>query len=81
MAPETVDLPGRVAALEHRVTRLEGMIGTVTRLRADLAAITVTIDPALTAHVAELDSRVERHALLLARLLDATPLAQRDDDT
>jgi hypothetical protein len=30
----------------------------------------------------ELDDRVDRHALLIGRLLDVTPMAQpRDDDT
>jgi hypothetical protein len=65
-------LDQRVAALEQRVTRLEGTTEVVTGLRADLATIAEGVDPNLTAHVAELDARVERHGLLLARLLDQT---------
>jgi hypothetical protein len=78
MPTGTVDpLDQRVAALEQRVTRLEGTTEVVTGLRADLAAIAEMLDPNLRAHVAELDGRVERHGLLLARLLDQTG----DDDT
>jgi hypothetical protein len=55
-----------------RVTRLEGSTAVVTGLRADLATITSAIDPALAQHVAELESTVENHGLLLARLLDKT---------
>jgi hypothetical protein len=31
----------------------------------------------LAEHVAELDDRVEKHALLLSRLLEVTPMARR----
>jgi hypothetical protein len=67
---ETVDLPGRVAALEQRVTRVEGMAEVVTAIRADVATIAEGVDPTLARHVAELESTVENHGLLLARLLD-----------
>jgi hypothetical protein len=46
------------------------MTDTVASLRGDLAAIAGAIDPNLRAQVAEFDARVERHGLLLARLLD-----------
>jgi hypothetical protein len=72
----------RVEALEGRVTRLEGMTEVVTAVRADVATIAAAVDPNLAEHVTELDDRVERHALLIGRLLDVTPMAQpRDDDT
>jgi hypothetical protein len=58
------------------------MTEVVARLRADLATITQSLDPNLTRHVAELDARVDKHALLIGRLLEATTLARRrDDDT
>jgi hypothetical protein len=78
MPTGTVDpIEERVAALEDRVGRLEGATDTVVALRADLATIAETLDPNLRAHVAELDGRVGRHGLLLARLLDKTG----DDET
>jgi hypothetical protein len=80
MANETVDLPERVAALEGRVTRLEAMTEVVTAIRADVATIAAAIDPNLVEHIAELDARAERHALLLSRLLEATPLARRREN-
>jgi hypothetical protein len=73
----------RLDALEGRVTRLEGTTQVVNTMRADLATIAAAIDPNLTEHVAELEARAERHALLLGRLLEVTPLARRrenDDD-
>ena len=71
MPTGTVDpLEQRVAALEGDVARLSHTMETVASLRGDLATITETLDPNLRDHVAELDSRVERHGLLLARLLD-----------
>jgi hypothetical protein len=73
----------RLDALEGRVTRLEGMTEVVTAMRADVATIAAAIDPNLAGHVAELEARAERHALLLGRLLEVTPLARRresDDD-
>ena len=70
MPDETVDLPARVDALEQRVTRVEAITQVVTAIRADVATIAEDVDPALAAHVAELESTVENHGLLLARLLD-----------
>jgi hypothetical protein len=70
MPDETVDLSGRVDALEQRVTRVEAMTEVVTAIRADVATIAEGIDPALAGHVAELADTVENHGLLLARLLD-----------
>jgi hypothetical protein len=70
MPDETVDLPGRVDALEQRVTRVEAMTEVVTAIRADVATIAEGVDPRLAEHVAELESTVENHRLLLARLLD-----------
>jgi hypothetical protein len=70
MPDETVDLPGRVDALEQRVTRVEAMTEVVTAIRADVATIAEGVDPRLAEHVAELESTVENHGLLLARLLD-----------
>jgi hypothetical protein len=70
-------------ALDERVTRLEAMTEVVTAIRADMSAIAAGVDPNLTQHVAELDARVDKHALLLGRLLEVTPLARRrenDDD-
>ena len=67
---ETVDLSTRVDALEARVTRVEAMTEVVTAIRADVATIAEGVDPALAQHVAELESTVENHGLLLARLLD-----------
>jgi hypothetical protein len=63
-------LEQRVTALEATIAHLSHITETVTGLRADRATITETLDPNLTAHVAELDAQVERHGLLLARLLD-----------
>ena len=65
-----VDLPARADALEQRVTRVEAMTEVVTAIRADVATIAEGVDPALAQHVAELESTVENHGLLLARLLD-----------
>ncbi|HEY6698764.1 MAG TPA: hypothetical protein VIZ67_11090 [Acidimicrobiales bacterium] len=70
MPEPNVDLPGRVDALEQRVTRVEAMTETVTAIRADVATIAEGVDPALARHVAELGETVENHGLLLARLLD-----------
>jgi hypothetical protein len=70
MPDETVDLSDRVEALEHRVTRVEAMTDVVTAIRADMATIAEGVDPTLAQHVAELESTVENHGLLLARLLD-----------
>jgi hypothetical protein len=70
MPDETVDLPGRVDALEQRVTRVDAMTEVVTAIRADVATIAEGVDPRLAEHVAELESTVENHRLLLARLLD-----------
>ena len=70
MPDETVDLPGRVAALEQRVTRVEAMTEVVSAIRADVATIAEGIDRALAGHVAELADTVENHGLLLAQLLD-----------
>jgi hypothetical protein len=70
MPDETVDLPGGVAALEHRVTRVEATTEVVTAIRADVATVAEGVDPRLADHVAELESTVEDHGLLLARLLD-----------
>jgi hypothetical protein len=67
---ETVDLSGRVAALEQRVARVEAMTEVVTAIRAEVAAIAEGVDPALARHVAGLADTVENHGLLLARLLD-----------
>jgi hypothetical protein len=69
----------RVDALEERVTRLEGMTEVVTAVRADVATIAAAIDPNLTEHVAELEARAERKALL-GRLLEVTPLARRREN-
>jgi uncharacterized coiled-coil protein SlyX len=63
-------LDARVTALEERVSHLEGMIEVVAAVRADVATIAEGVDPTLTRHVAELESTVENHGLLLARLLD-----------
>jgi hypothetical protein len=61
---------------------IEATTAAMAGLRADLATIAAGVDPALTPHIAELDARVERHALLIGRLLDVTPMAQpRDDET
>jgi hypothetical protein len=76
-------LDPRVDTLEQRVTRLEEMTEVVTAIRTDMSAIAAGVDPNLTQHVAELDARVDKHALLLGRLLEVTPLARRrenDDD-
>jgi uncharacterized coiled-coil protein SlyX len=74
-------LDARVTRLEGRVTHLEGMTEVVTAVRADVATIAAAIDPNLTQHVAELEARAERHALLLGRLLEVTPLARpREND-
>ena len=70
MPNETVDLPAWVDALEARVTRVEAMAEVVTAVRAHVAAIAEGVDPRLADHVAELESTVENHGLLLARLLD-----------
>jgi hypothetical protein len=70
----------RLNALEGRVTRLEGMTDVVTAIRTDVATIAGAIDPNLTEHVAELDARAERHAVLLSRLLEVTPLARRREN-
>jgi hypothetical protein len=70
MPDETVDLSDRVEALERRVTRVEAMTDAVTAIRADLATIAEGVDPRLAEHVAELESTVENHGLLLAGLLD-----------
>ena len=70
MPDQNLDLPGRVAALEQRVTRVEAMTEAVTAVRADVATIAEAIDPALPQHVTELADTVENHGLLLARLLD-----------
>jgi hypothetical protein len=70
MPDETVDLPGRVAALEQRVDRVEAMTEAVTAIQADVATIAEGVDPALAQHVVELADTVENHGLLLARLLD-----------
>ncbi len=70
MPDQNLDLPGRVAALEQRVTRVEAMTEVVTAIRADVATIAEGVDPALAQHVAELADTVENHGLLLARLLD-----------
>ncbi len=70
MPNETVDLPGRVAALERRVGTLEDITEVVTAIRADVATIAEGVDPALADRVAELTETVENHGLLLARLLD-----------
>jgi hypothetical protein len=67
--PETT-LDARVTALEERLGRLEGMIDVLTAIRADVAAIAEGVDPTLGRHVAELESTVENHGLLLARLLE-----------
>jgi hypothetical protein len=78
MADQNLDpIDQRVAVLEERVSRLEGTTAIVAGLRADLGAIADALDPNLRAHVAELDDRIERHGLLLARLLDKTG----DDET
>ena len=70
MPDQNLDLSGRVAALEQRVTRVEAMTDAVTAIRADVATIAEGVDPALARHVAELADTVENHGLLLARLLD-----------
>ena len=70
MPDQNLDLSGRVAALEQRVTRVEAMTETVTGIRADVATIAEGVNPALAQHVAELGEKVENHGLLLARLLD-----------
>jgi hypothetical protein len=67
---QNLDLPGRVAALEQRVTRVEAATEAVTAIRADMAAIAEGVDPQSAHHVAELADTVENHGLLLARLLD-----------
>jgi hypothetical protein len=67
---ETVDLSARVDALEQRVARVEAMAEVVTAIRADMATIADGVDPTLAQHVAELESTVENHGLLLAGLLD-----------
>jgi hypothetical protein len=77
MPDETVDLSGRVAALERRVTRVEAMTEVVGAIRADMAAIAQGVDARLTEHVAELDDRVDKHALLIGRLLEVTPMTRR----
>ncbi len=70
MPDPNVDLSGRVDALEQRVDRVEAMTEVVTAIRADVATIAEGVDPALAQHVAELESTVENHGLLLAWLLD-----------
>jgi collagenase-like PrtC family protease len=60
----------RLDALEGRVTRLEAMTEVVAAVRAAVATIAQGVDPALAQHVAELESTVGNHGLLLARLLD-----------
>jgi archaellum component FlaC len=67
---ETVDLSARVDALEQRVARVEAMAEVVTAIRADMATIADGVDSTLAQHVAELESTVENHGLLLAGLLD-----------
>jgi hypothetical protein len=70
MPNETVDLSTRVDGLEQRVARVEAMTEVATAIRADVAAIAERVDPTVAQHVAELESTVENHGLLLARLLD-----------
>jgi hypothetical protein len=53
------------------------MADAVTAIRADMAAIAEGVDPRLTERVAELDGRVEKHSLMLSRLLEVTPAARR----
>ena len=65
-------LERRVAALEGQVGRLGATTDTVTAMRQDLATIVEAIDLNLRARVADPGDRVERHGLLLARLLDKT---------
>jgi archaellum component FlaC len=65
---ETVDLSARVDALEQRVARVEAMAEVVTAIRADMATIADGVDPTLAQHVAELESTVENHGLLLGLL-------------
>jgi hypothetical protein len=69
-ARQTVDLSTWVDTLEQRVTRVEAMAEVMTAIRADMATIAEGVDPTLAQHVAELESTVENHGLLLARLLD-----------
>jgi hypothetical protein len=78
MPDETVY--ARLDAQEGRVARLEGMTDVVTAVRADMATVAAAIDPNLTEHVAELEARAERHALLLSRLLESVPLARRREN-
>jgi hypothetical protein len=70
MPNQSVDVSERVAALEQRVARVEVMTEVVTAIRADMATMAEGVDPTLAQHVAELESTVENHGLLLARLLD-----------
>ena len=69
MPDQNLDLPGRVAALEQRVTRVEAMTEAVTAVRADVATIAEAIDPAFPS-TSRARRPVENHGLLLARLLD-----------
>jgi hypothetical protein len=71
MPEPTLDV--RLTTLQERVTRREAITDAVTVIRADIATIAEDIDPGLRQHVAELDDRVEKHALLMGRLLEATP--------
>jgi hypothetical protein len=57
-------------ALQRHVGKLERLVEVVTAARADIAAIAECLDPALRDHLAELDAKLERHDLLLARLLE-----------
>jgi len=80
---DSSDAPGggqvdeRLAAVEEHLGQLERLVEVVTAIRADVATIAEGVDPALAAHVAELADTVEKHGLLLARLLDK--IAGADD--
>jgi hypothetical protein len=80
MPEQNLDLSDRVDALERRVTHVEATTEVVTAIRADMATIAQDVDPRLTEHVAELDDGVEKHALLIGRLLEVTPMARRREN-
>jgi hypothetical protein len=75
-------LYARLTTLEERPTHLEAMTEVVTAIRSDIATIAQESTRRLKQHVVDLDDRVDKHALPIGRLLDATPLTRpRDEDT
>ena len=74
---DSSDAPGggqvdeRLAAVEEHLGKLERLVEVVSAIRADVATISEGVDPALQQHVADLDDTVEKHGLLLGRILDS----------